>query len=110
MSKSENIHELTRTIVPVVGITIYTVHELAVEIVKSLNDCDVLTIDLSHVTEIDSAGIQLLVATKKEVEKHNKTLRLIGHSSSVMDILDIYSLSSFFKDPIIMQQKASGDR
>lgn len=110
MTDFENTHEITRTIAPKVGITIYSVHELAVEIVKSLNYCDILVIDLSHVMDIDSAGIQLLIATKKEVEKRKKTLRLIGHSSSVTDIFDIYSLSSFFKDPIILQQKASGER
>ena len=59
-------------------------------------------VDLSQVSEIDSAGIQLMVAAKREAAARNKPLRFIGHSQAVFDIIELYDLSGHFGDPVLI--------
>lgn len=64
-----------------------------------------IEVDLSDVTEIDTAGLQLMVMAKKEAAEHGKSVRFIGHSTPVLDLIDLYGLSSFFGDPILISSK-----
>ena len=60
-------------------------------------------VDLSQVTEIDSAGIQLLVAAQREALVRNKTLRMVDSSPPVQDILKLCELGAFFDQPACTQ-------
>ena len=65
-------------------------------------------VDLSQVTEVDSAGVQLLVAAKKESLRRGRQLRFCGHSPAVLDVLDLCDLSGFFGDPVLIPRAEGG--
>lgn len=87
--------------------TIYTADELKGRLVAALGQCKELEIDLSQVSEMDTAGLQLLVLAKREAAAKNKTLRLIFHSPAVVETLDLCNMSRAFGDPIVIQSHAA---
>jgi anti-sigma B factor antagonist len=86
--------------------TIYTAAALKKELMEHLNEPCEREIDLSEVGKMDSAGIQLLILAKREANRHNTPLRLIGHSQAVLDIFDSYNLAAYFSDPISTSEGA----
>jgi anti-anti-sigma regulatory factor len=58
-----------------------------------------LDIDLSAVTEIDSAGVQLLMAAKQAL---GSALTLSAHSVPVLEVFELFALGAFFGDPLVM--------
>lgn len=82
--------------------TIYRASELKSTILPHLSQADEIEIDLSKVQEIDSAGLQLLIATKLEAVAHDKKLRFVGHSKPVLEALDLCDLVAFFGDQVIL--------
>ncbi|WP_333875275.1 STAS domain-containing protein [Methylobacter sp.] len=61
-----------------------------------------LQLDLSAVTEIDSAGLQLLLLLKAEAQKRGFTLRLVQHSEAVIEVFELLKLGMYFGDPIVI--------
>ena len=59
-------------------------------------------IDLSAVSEMDTAGLQLLILAERESLKAGKRLSIVGHSESSLDVLDRYNLVSYFGDPVVI--------
>ena len=59
-------------------------------------------IDLSGITEIDTAGIQVLMAAKNHARAHGVELRLLGHSPPVLELIEIYDLAAWLGDPLIV--------
>ena len=59
-------------------------------------------IDLSGVTEMDSAGLQLLMAAKLAATRQQRTLRLYGHSPAVMEVFELLNVAGYFNDPLVM--------
>lgn len=53
-----------------------------------------LSLDLSAVTDIDSAGLQLLLATRRSVRERGAALRLMGVSATVQDALAVFGLDA----------------
>lgn len=82
-------------------ITIYTALEIKHHLMQVPRSQDI-EIDLSGITEIDTAGLQLLVLMKREARKHNSMLRLTAHSAAVIEVIDICNLASSFGDPMVM--------
>ncbi len=62
-------------------------------------------IDLSSVREMDTAGLQLLILTKREALKTGKVLRLSGHSAASLDVLERYNLVAYFGGPMIVSPR-----
>ncbi len=87
--------------------TIYTVMELKARLIEPIGRHRELEIDLSGVTEIDSAGVQLMILCKKEAMAHGATLRFTGHSQPVLDALDLFNLGHYFGDPLVIQSDHS---
>ena len=63
-------------------------------------------VDLSRVSEIDSAGIQLMVAAKREAAARNMSLRFTNHSAAVFNLIELYELSGHFGDPVLIHRGA----
>ena len=63
---------------------------------------DEIEIDLSRVTEVDEAGMQLLVSVKFEATLRDKTLRYAGYSKPVLDMIDLFDLGRFFDGQIVI--------
>lgn len=83
-------------------ITIYSAMENKANLLELLQVSDAVTIDLSKVCEIDTAGLQLLILAKREAEQAGKKLQLSGHSDAVLDAFELCNLSTFFGDPVVI--------
>lgn len=78
-------------------LTIYGAAELQARLIATLADAsDGLDIDLAGVTEIDSAGVQLLMATHRAALGSDRRVRLRAPSEAVCDVLALFDLASFF--------------
>ncbi len=85
--------------------TVYNASTQKPMLLKALADCQELDLDLSQVSEMDTAGFQILLLTKREAIKANKTVRLTAHSRAVTDLLDLYNMASYFGDPMVITAK-----
>lgn len=83
-------------------LTIYRAAELKPLIVDALQAGGTLEIDLRGVSEIDSAGVQLLMLAKREAQSRGGKLHLVGHSPAVLDVFELLDLAAFFGDPLVM--------
>ena len=83
-------------------LTIYRAAELKPLIIDALQPGGTLEIDLAGVSEIDSAGVQLLMLAKREAQARGGELHLCGHSPAVLDVFDLLDLAAFFGDPLVM--------
>ncbi len=61
-----------------------------------------IEVDLSSVSEMDSAGIQLLIAAKREAALRARTLRFSGHSRAVFDFLELYDVAGQLGAPVLI--------
>lgn len=75
------------------------------ELFSHLPNCREVDLDLSGVTEIDSSGLQLLVAAKALALAHGNRLRLSNHSQAVLNVLELCELEAFFGDPVVISSK-----
>lgn len=82
--------------------TIYTAAATKEILLPLLAQCPELEIDLSQVSEMDSAGLQLLILAKRECLTRNGNLRLLGHSPAVVEVLELCNMTAFFGDPVVI--------
>jgi anti-anti-sigma factor len=67
-------------------------HEALVDAVGA--NAGELTLDLRGVTDFDSAGVQLLLATQRSLAAQGRALRLLDPSAAVRDGLQVFGLQS----------------
>ena len=65
-----------------------------------------LDVDLSEVIEIDSAGIQVLLHAKRELERQGIQMHLLRHAEAVVQSFDLLGLSRHFGDPMVVGRSA----
>jgi anti-sigma B factor antagonist len=53
-------------------------------------------LDLSGVTEMDCAGVQLLLAARRSTDESGRELRVAGRSPAVAEVLGTLQLASHF--------------
>lgn len=82
--------------------TIYTVLEHKTALSEQLKANKELQLDLSGVTELDSAGLQLLLFLKREANDRQIQLSLTQHSQAVVEVFELLNLSKHFGDPIVI--------
>ena len=75
------------------AVTIYVVQELKAQLLAGVRDNAELRLDLSQVTELDSAGLQLLYLAKREAIKSGHALRIVAHSDAVREVIDLSMLA-----------------
>ncbi len=83
------------------SLTIYEVAEFQKQITEYWPVDDELVIDLSDVSEIDTAGLQWLLALRKSL---GEKLVLKNHSNPVIELLDLYQVASVFGDVIVLSE------
>lgn len=66
--------------------------ELHTQLLGRLQTGEPLTLDLSGVESIDSAGIQLLLSLRASLREREQALTLSGASPVVRSALDVYGL------------------
>ncbi len=72
--------------------TIYNSAELKKQLLESLPECSQIELDLSQVSEMDTAGFQLLLLVYSEASLLNKTVRLASYSSAISTVFDLYNM------------------
>jgi anti-sigma B factor antagonist len=83
-------------------LTIYRAAELKVQwlaAVEAPSSAPTLTFDLSEVTEIDSAGVQLLLLAQRSAAQRQRTLRLVGLSAATQEVFALLDLGAHFGEP-----------
>ena len=87
------------------AMTIYQAGAQKEILLSALGKAQDLEIDLSRVTEMDSAGIQLLLLLKREATAVGKAVRLTAHSPATLAVLDLYNLGGYFGDPVLLSSR-----
>lgn len=82
--------------------TIYNALDQKNRLMSALAEVETLELDLSHVGEIDTAGLQLLILSKREAARRNKSVTIVSHSPAVRQTLDFCQLAKFFGDPVVI--------
>lgn len=88
-------------------LTIYDAAAGKQSLLTALGEVHELEIDLSAVTEIDTAGLQLLIMLKRAAILAAKDVRLVAHSPATLDVIDRYDLAGYFGDPVVMSSRHS---
>lgn len=70
--------------------------EIHTQLLGALQRGEPLSLDLSAVESIDSAGIQLLLATRASLREREQALTLTGTSGAVQAALAVYGLQEVF--------------
>lgn len=83
-------------------VSIYRAAELKETLLAAVRDHAAVELDLSGVTEFDTAGVQLLLLAKREALAAQHTLTLTRHSPVVVEVLELLDLVGHFGDPIAL--------
>lgn len=67
-------------------------------------------IDLSGVTDLDTAGVQLLMLAKKNALAHQRNVKLVGHSPVVLDVFELLNIAAHFGDHLVMDSSTKSTR
>jgi anti-anti-sigma factor len=82
--------------------TIYRAADLKVSVLEALRKTKVLEVDLSGITELDTAGLQVLMLAKQTAIADGRELRLLQHSPAVVEIVEMLDLGAFFGDALLI--------
>jgi anti-sigma B factor antagonist len=74
--------------------TIYTALVCRALLLQHLQSCAALDIDLSRVSEIDSAGLQLLIQARRHGASLGKPVRLLNCSAAVLEMRNLFRLGA----------------
>lgn len=83
-------------------LTIYGAGEAKARLLGAVRDAARLDLDLSRVGAMDSAGVQLLMLAKRESQRLGHTLRIVGHSPAVQEVIDFTNMAGWFGDPLVI--------
>lgn len=83
-------------------LTIFTAAERKPSLLEFLKSGEQLAINLAGVSEIDTAGLQLLILLKREAAQTGKTLVFDMHSKAVLEILELANLTTAFGDQVVL--------
>ena len=83
-------------------LTIFTAAKQKIQLLEFLASDQELELNLSKVTELDTAGLQLLILAKREAAQAHKTLKFVMHSKVVLDILELANLTTTFGDQVVL--------
>ncbi|HEX8611792.1 MAG TPA: STAS domain-containing protein [Telluria sp.] len=75
-------------------LTIYSAARVKQTLVDALVARDALTLDLADVCEVDSAGVQLLLAAMRQACAQGVPLHLAGHSAAVQEAFALVGLDA----------------
>lgn len=62
-------------------------------------------VDLSGVTELDTAGVQLLMLAKKSALAQRRDIKLVAHSPAVLEVFELLNVAAFFGDHLVMDSR-----
>lgn len=74
-------------------LTIYTVGETLAQLRAQLAEQPIRALDLSEVTELDGAGLQVLLWLCDTAQARGQPLRVVAHSAAVAEVLNLLQLN-----------------
>lgn len=83
-------------------LNIYRAGDLKTLLLGELQRSSSLEVDLAGVTEVDSAGLQVLMLAKQAARAEQRELRLTGHSPAVLDVFELLDLGAWFGDALLI--------
>ncbi|WP_395011984.1 lipid asymmetry maintenance protein MlaB [Undibacterium sp.] len=83
-------------------LSIYTASSEKQSLFAFLQSADELEVNLSQVSEFDTAGLQVLIVLKQAAVQHQKTLRYVMHSKAVLDVLEMTHMTGIFGDQVVL--------
>lgn len=83
-------------------LTIYHALEQKQIFLDALAKTDDLELNLSQVSEMDTAGLQLLILLKHEAQRAGKCVRIVAHSHAVSSVIDFCNMAAEFGDPLVI--------
>lgn len=78
------------------ALTIYEASATMTTLLGALEGTEGIEVDLSDVSELDTAGAQLLMLVKREAEAAGKGFALSGQSPAVREVFGCYGLDAHF--------------
>lgn len=87
-------------------VTVFNASAIRDQLLGALRETGDVDVDLSQVSEIDTAGVQLLLAAKREAEACNKTVHFSGCSDTVFDVMALLGLSAYLTDAVSADLRA----
>ncbi len=85
--------------------TIYNALQIRDGLLEHLASSDGIEVDLGGVTEMDTAGFQLLLAAKREGARLGKAVRYVSHSQAALEVIDLYNMATHFGDPLLISAR-----
>ncbi len=89
-------------------LTIQNAEAVKAGLLDALGRGKAMTLDLANISELDSAGVQLLYYAKKMAEAEQLSLQLLNHSPAVVEVFELYHLAPVFGDPIVLAANPAG--
>ncbi len=83
-------------------LTIYHALEQKNTLLDALSSTSELELDLLQVSDIDTAGLQLLILLKKEAQRTGKRVAIVAHSQAVRSVIDFCNLATELGDPLVI--------
>lgn len=83
-------------------LNIYRAADMKTLLLGELQRSTVLEVDLAGVTEMDSAGLQVLMLAKQTARAEQRELRLVGHSPAVLEVFELLDLGAWFGDALLI--------
>ena len=75
-------------------LTIYSAAQVRQVLLDAFGESASIVLDLTDVCEIDSAGVQLLLAARRHADTHGCVLQLLGHSATVLDAFALLGIDA----------------
>lgn len=85
-------------------LNIYTVAEIKAGLASCMELADRVEVDLFGVSDIDTAGLQLMLIAKREP---GKDVRFVNHPACVLRLIDLANLAGALGDPLVMPARAA---
>lgn len=82
--------------------TIDSVAQAKESLLRALASGNKIELNLAKVSEIDAAGLQLLVLAIREAADRKQPLHFVAHSRAVLAILNLCDLSGVLGDPLVI--------
>ncbi|MEQ1637499.1 MAG: STAS domain-containing protein [Methylococcales bacterium] len=82
--------------------TIYTAAEQKIQLLAFIESGQELCCNLAEVSELDTAGTQLLILAKQEAAWADKKLSFVKHSKVVLEVLALVNLTELLGDPLVL--------
>lgn len=89
-------------------LTIYAAADLKERLVCAIEERDDMEINLSEISEIDTAGLQVLMLAKRHAASLGRSLQLIGHSRTVVELIELYDIAALLGDPVVIPATKAG--